>query len=232
MTMHSFKPASAGRTYDEVSHAISTLNRHGLSLKLDDATRKALEPDTLFDGSDAVFKDVLPGCAVYFEYGMGKSTEWVLGHTQAQVCAVDTNRSWVEKVRRIAADMPDGAGDRLTADWVDVGPLLDWGRPASLAARKSFVDYTDGFWRRDLAPDVVLIDGRFRVCCFLTTLRHAPEGTLILFDDYAQRPNYHVAEEFLPRIDLCGRQAVFEVSAKGKALLTDLELERFRYVLD
>ena len=32
--------------------------------------------------------------------------------------------------------------------------------------------------------DCVLVDGRFRVCCFLTSLKNAEQGTRIIFDDY------------------------------------------------
>jgi hypothetical protein len=44
-------------------------------------------------------------------------------------------------------------------------------------------------WRRGaVKPDLVLIDGRFRLACFLHPLLAAAPGTPILFDDYTNRP--------------------------------------------
>ncbi|MAO75600.1 MAG: hypothetical protein CL699_04770, partial [Chloroflexi bacterium] len=71
--------------------------------------------------------------------------------------------------------------------------------------------YTSSIWNRAEKPDVVLIDGRFRVACFLKSLLHAPPNTVILFDDYINRPHYHVVEEFLTPDQTCGRQASFIV---------------------
>ena len=40
------------------------------------------------------------------------------------------------------------------------------------------------FFENKLVPDLILIDGRFRVCCFLSSLKYGNVGTKILFDDY------------------------------------------------
>jgi len=60
------------------------------------------------------------------------------------------------------------------------------------------------------------------------------DGTTILFDDYRNRPHYHVVEEFLKPIDFCGRQALFKVENKSNFDLTAVEKERtlFSYVID
>ena len=49
---------------------------------------------------------------------------------------------------------------------------------------------------RGLAPDLVLVDGRFRAACFLASLLFARPGAVILFDDYVDRPFYHTVEAF------------------------------------
>ena len=45
----------------------------------------------LFDGDDAVFKTLLPQTSTYAEYGVGKSSLWVLANTPASIFAVDTS---------------------------------------------------------------------------------------------------------------------------------------------
>jgi len=80
--------------------------------------------------------------------------------------------------------------------------------------------------------DVILIDGRFRVSCFLYSLINAKKDSIIIFDDYLNRPWYHIVEDVIPLYDKCGRQAVFKVPATfNKSLAQDL-LSKFLYVFD
>jgi hypothetical protein len=41
-------------------------------------------PGVLFEGSDRCFKEIVSRVRVYAEYGMGKSTVWVLQHTECE----------------------------------------------------------------------------------------------------------------------------------------------------
>ena len=110
--------------------------------------------------------------------------------------------------------------DRLNLKWIDVGEIENWGKPKSFKMRKNFLDYAIWLWKQNKEPDLVLIDGRFIILCFLTTLKFSPPGTKIIFDDYKERQFYHVVEEFCPIIDRCGRQALFEVNTKAKDKIT------------
>jgi len=58
----------------------------------------------------------------------------------------------------------------------------------------------------------VLVDGRFRVACFLASILSITEDTTIFFDDYVDRDYYHVVEEIIKPNRFCGRQAIFEVN--------------------
>jgi hypothetical protein len=44
-------------------------------------------------------------------------------------------------------------------------------------------------------PDLILIDGRFRVACGLAAALEAPDAT-VLVHDYTFRPDYQILEEF------------------------------------
>ena len=100
-----------------------------------------------------------------------------------------------------------------------------------LQKKKNFLEYANWFWNFDLKPDLVLIDGRFRVLCFLTSIKFAPIGTKIIFDDYTFRPFYHVVEEFLKISDTCGRQALFEVDEYSKKNIDDSVILEFKNVV-
>ena len=106
--------------------------------------------------------------------------------------------------------------------------------PGSLRIRRLFRAYTDYLWIHENKPDVVLIDGRFRVSAFLTCLKNADAGTSIIFDDYTIREYYQVVEEFAPRVETCGRQCLFVAPGAGDLDLErlDREIAAFRFVID
>lgn len=56
----------------------------------------------------------------------------------------------------------------------------------------------------------MLIDGRYRVACFLATCIYAKKETIVLFDDYEQRKQYHTVEKLFEKVDVIDdRMAVF-----------------------
>lgn len=222
-TIKGFEEVSA-----EISAAISTLNSHGIKLSLPDDLMSRLDWCTLFDGDDLLFKHHLEYANVYFEYGCGKSTEFVLKCSNAQVFAVDTSAEWVN---RLQSSCQKPFGNRIKLQWVDVGPVGNWGTPTSYGNRANFSEYRDWLWNLRIKPDLVLIDGRFRVSCFLASLKFADIGTKIIFDDYYNRPHYHVAQEFCDVVDRCGRQALFIVTANAKQRVTDSVLHEFVNVI-
>ena len=187
-----------------------------------------LENNILFDGDDFLFKNLIPEVKIYFEYGCGKSTEYVYKKSNATIFCVDISRGWTAKTLNLSKDCNN---DRLNVKWIDVGDVADWGYPMSFEKKQNFVKYANWFWSFGLRPDLVVIDGRFRVLCFLTSVMYAPIGTKIIFDDYTNRPFYHVVEEFLKIKDTFGRQALFEVDDRSKKLVDESVILEFKNVI-
>lgn len=182
--------------------------------------------DALFDGDDALFLDAVSDAETYGEYGLGASTLWVDANTHAHIIGVDTAVDWVTQTK---AQMTR-PGHHLAH--IDVGPVAKWGRPRSFRKRRNFIHYIEGLWTGDDLPDVVLVDGRFRVACFLTTLLRARPGTRIVFDDYVRRRTYHLVEEFVAPDAKNTRQAVFTVpTALDKPAIKRLR-DQFVMVID
>ena len=81
------------------------------------------------------------------------------------------------------------------------------------------------FARIEHFPDLILVDGRFRVACSLQSARQAHasgcRATLIL-DDYTYRPLYHQVEEYLGKPEIVGRAAVFEI---GHQVVPEIAVE-------
>ena len=83
-------------------------------------------------------------------------------------------------------------------------------------------------------PDFVLIDGRFRVASFLTSIKFCDDGCKIIFDDYANRPHYHVVEEIIKPIKIFGNQALFEIKDRNSLQENEIDqlLTSFEHVRD
>ena len=159
---------------------------------------------------------------------MGKSSLWVLQNSDASILAVDTSEFWIDKVKGSAGER----ANRFHIEWIDLGPIGWAGRPLSYAHRADFQRYIQSPWERDQKPQAILVDGRFRVACFLHSLAKADPGAVIFFDDYRERAQYHVIEEYLAPREFCGRQAIFEVPDGIDQAAVLLEAERFQYVMD
>ncbi len=205
-----------------------TLQNNSIKLKSANKLKNRSGDQVLFDGDDELFKDLIKKINTYFEYGCGKSTEYVYKYSNCNIYSVDTDHSWVRKIQQLTNGKKD---KRLNIDWINVGNVEKWGYPRTYAQRKYFFNYANIFYKKGCNPDLVLIDGRLRIFCFLTTLKKAPNGTKIIFDDYTNRPLYHVAEEFSPLLEKCGRQALFEVNSKAKNTINEKTLLSFQNVL-
>lgn len=148
----------------------------------------------------------------YLEYGAGASTALALSLGVERVYSVESDPAWAHVSSR---DAPPGV---LTMLAMDIGPVSSFGSPRSVQQSTAFGDYSLAVWERleqdGQSPDVVLVDGRFRVACFMASLLHARPGTPILFDDYARRSAYHAVERFaVPQAQL-SRMAEFVVPEK------------------
>lgn len=165
-----------------------------------------LEPEAL-----AVFDQYVTGATCYLEYGAGGSTLRA-GQLHAQyIISIDSSLAWIKAVKT-------AMGSPLTVDMIhcDIGEVGAWGRPKDQQGLFNYHFYMSMPWavarNKLLTPAVVLIDGRFRVACFLYSLICAQPGTIILFDDYANRDHYHVVEDFSVPLETYGRMAIFEVN--------------------
>lgn len=180
-----------------------------------------------FDGKGQLWVALIPHTERYAEWGTGESTAFALRETTCRVRAVDTSSEWLEQTLE-----PWGSDSRIEQQHVDLGPLLGWGRPASYRFRDRIDDYLSGPFGGGFNPDLVLVDGRFRVACFLSALLHAAAGTLIIFDDYRNREHYHIVEEVLEPIAISGRQAVFVRPETIDEWAVKRLLADFKHVMD
>lgn len=184
----------------------------GLSGEIPGKTFKIPEMPHMDAGGLRAFTARLKGIDTYLEYGCGGSTVLAANSGVRNIISVETSDEWAKAVRA----KTNRFGANILVAHCDLGEVGDWGRPRDETKIREYYRYASLPWSlakdRDVAPQLVLIDGRFRVACFLYSLICAPDGTTILFDDYTDRPHYHVVEQFCEVQNLCGRMAVFLVN--------------------
>jgi len=164
------------------------------------------------DGA-ARLEELLRGSRCYLEYGAGGSTVKACDLGVPVVISVESDRDWLEALGRKI--MRRRSSSQLIPLHIDLGLVKDWGFPVAETHWKNYSNYALLAWeesiRRGLKPDLVLIDGRFRVACFMATLLFAQPGCRILFDDYGDRPDCIVVERFVGPSSTVGRVAEFVV---------------------
>tara|TARA_B110000503_G_C7099057_1_gene392967 strand:- start:312 stop:950 length:639 start_codon:yes stop_codon:yes gene_type:complete len=192
--------------------------------------KRKILPEKLFNGYSDLFKKSLSSQTIYGEYGCGQSTFYVLENFNIPVYSVDSSKHWINKIKQ------NSKSNNLNINYVNIGNIGEesWGRPDDYSMRDNFIEYTNDIWNRKLKPNVVLIDGRLRVLCFLVSLKRCNPGTKIIFDDYVSRKFYHIVEELIKPSFNDGRQCLFEVNDKNNIDMDKLDflINKFNYILD
>jgi hypothetical protein len=186
--------------------------------------------EELFNGYSELFKKNLSSQAIYGEYGCGQSSFYVLENFDIPVYSVDSSEHWVNIIKK------NSKSNNLNINYVNLGKVEEesWGRPDDYSMRDNFIEYANDIWNRKLKPNVVLIDGRLRVLCFLVSLKRCNPGTKIIFDDYVNRKHYHIVEELIKPTSNDGRQCLFEVNDNNNIDMNKLDflINKFNYILD
>jgi hypothetical protein len=150
--------------------------------------------------------------SVILEYGSGGSTLLAASAPGRTVFSVESDPAWIAGLKRWFAAHPPPS--RVILHHADVGPTARWGMPVSNAGWARFHRYPLSVWDRPdfLHPDLVLVDGRFRVGCFLAVLFRITRPVTLLFDDYALRPPYRAVERYARPEEMIGRMARFTLA--------------------
>jgi hypothetical protein len=154
----------------------------------------------------------------YLEYGSGGST--LLAHQHVKnLVSVESDRRFLRAVERKLSRQRLGAETVLIH--VNIGLTEHWGKPVFTKPTTRRVHrwqrYAKAPWnffrRRQIEPDLVLIDGRFRAACALESLLALNDDSpcRILMDDYVTRDEYKAVEEVADLTEMKGRMAVFRM---------------------
>jgi hypothetical protein len=148
---------------------------------------------------------------VILEYGSGGSTKMAAQMPGKFIVSVESDRDWALALQ---AEIAQGSfPSTAIVHHASIGPTWAWGRAKDASCWQKFHRYPMDVWDQPFFrhPDVVLVDGRFRAACLVTVALRAERQVRVLFDDYGDRPEYHVVEKFLRPTRHIGRMAVFMV---------------------
>lgn len=174
----------------------------------------------------AAFKKHISNINTYFEFGIGGSTVFVHENTNAQIVGVDSCQEWIERVN-------EHVDDRVELKFVDIGPIRDWGVPKNEQNKGDWPMYSASINTIEIKPEVILVDGRFRVACLvqivLFSVKNNIDPTILLHD--CNRDHYNPGKKLLKCINQVETLAAYKLN--GKYHLEDLELlyNDFKYDL-
>lgn len=181
------------------------------------AARAPIGRDPAFDPETrSWFNGQLDHIRSYLEYGAGASTLLVADRGIAAI-SIESDARYA---RQVSEALPVGLGTRIVP--VDIGVTEAWGYPlwifptraACLRWQRYPLAGPALLHRLPVFPELVLIDGRFRVASCLAMARAAIEheaSPQILFDDYSLRPHYRGVEAIIGEPEKIGRAALFRI---------------------
>ncbi|MFG1433237.1 hypothetical protein V5F69_19575 [Xanthobacter sp. V2C-4] len=169
------------------------------------------------DPEREMFQRALEGVENFLEFGAGGSTALAARTGVKRIVSVESDVQWLD----LLAQRPEIAAVDFTALHIDIGPTGAWGMPSDPAAAPKWPAYYQAVWNRlSWQPDLVLVDGRFRVACTLATILNCAPETRIVIHDFWNRPQYHVVLRHLDTLERIDTLGVFR--AKPTLVVKDL----------
>lgn len=164
----------------------------------------------------AMVSDFMSRATHYAEFGSGGSTCLACKFPNLRsIVSVESDHAFQQKVQAMCP--------RADVRWINIGKTGDYGHPIGTASKHLWRDYSTADVGR---PDLILIDGRFRVACGIQCCLKYPDA-IIMIHDFAHRTEYHLLLQFLDVFSSTDSLVVARVKpGLDKAALED-SFERF-----
>lgn len=139
------------------------------------------------------YKQVISTCNNYMEFGSGGSTVYASENIKGKGLSFESDYEWYNNVKNIVKN------NNYQLIYIDIeSEKNNWGYPGKKCNVDKQMLYSTKFkeYISDLNPDVILIDGRYRVSCALQIHSFISDNCRVLFDDFLNRSHYHVVLEY------------------------------------
>lgn len=107
---------------------------------------------------------------------------------------------------------------KATVLYANIGPTKSYGQPIVFLKplyKFRYRTYIETYFRLDravLEPQVVFIDGRFRVWCAIECCKRIKHNFTLIVDDYFNRPEYQIIEKLIgSALPFSGDAAMFRI---------------------
>lgn len=179
----------------------------------------------------AMLKRYLASARHYFEFGAGYSTVFVAGVSAVEsVHSVESDINWIHGV---LTNIPADLLRKVTFHMVDINGGV-WSSPRDNSMRHNFPGYSQVIGSVPEQPDVILVDGRFRVACACQAALRVLQATdgeeaIILIHDYKSRPHYKVVERFLDVVEAGIELTAFRLAPAASASSIQKIYDKYAY---
>lgn len=137
---------------------------------------------------------------IYFEWGCGGSTFQLSKKKNIKtIYSVESDLEWIKKVNSKLKNY-----QKNKINWIENDLNTEsntWGYPSLDCPLKKKIDYSSQILNIKEIPDIILIDGRFRVSCALKSYNIIDLETILVFDDFLNRKYYHIILEYFKIIN-------------------------------
>jgi hypothetical protein len=167
-----------------------------------------------------------------FDWGSGGSTI-LISQVAKTVVSIETDKKYSRFMRIRVKNMQN-----VTILYANIGFTKAYGEPLTILRKimsQRYLNVTDIFFKNinfnNFQPEIVIIDGRFRVWCALESIQNIKGDFLLVFDDYVSRSEYHPIGMILgDPCEIIGDTAFFKVQ---NHLIPTFEYSNFeKYNLD
>ena len=143
-----------------------------------------------------MFYKYLDNSKIYFEYGSGGSTyQASIRNNIIKIYSVESDKKWQNILQQKITS------NNITYFYNEMNTQPDtWGNPGPNSTQIQHINYSNYIRKlkesEQKSIDLILIDGRFRVACCLKCFDIINPDCLICFDDFLNRPQYHVVLDY------------------------------------
>lgn len=110
----------------------------------------------------------------YAEFGVGGSSIMAAKAGFDTIVGIESDPEWAAAVRSHPALAPMISRNSAAILHADIGPVGAWGSPKDKNKANLWPKYISTMWsewhKRETLPDMIFVDGRFRVSCALSAL--------------------------------------------------------------
>ena len=148
-----------------------------------------------------MFYRYLKNANVYFEYGSGGSTyQASILNNIKKIYSVESDIQWQNKLKQTITSL------NINYIYNEMKtPPNSWGYPGKNSTSIQKINYSNHMIKlskeEQNSIDLVFIDGRFRCACCLKCYDIIQDNCLIAFDDFLNRPWYHIVLEYFDIIE-------------------------------